>query len=249
MRTYPSPGALFGLITIWGVLLRAVARGGCRSAGVAGLRGCAELRTVLRSGSGVGAPLETPVARQCTRFGGLHPGRGRRGASGAAPVHPARGFAPGTGAQRASGAAPVHPAWGFAPGTGAQSASGAAPVHPVRGFAPGTGALVPDPAASAPAAGANPRTGCSSDPHTGHPAPAAGANPRTGCRHPPAQRVEAAHVAGSAGHREATGTPAARSLHPQAPAPTALPIATRPFRCDAARRTCDPGDIEASESR
>ncbi len=99
---------------------------------------------------------------------------------------------------------------------GAASASGTATVHPVWGFAPVAVALGPDPAGSAPAAGANPQTGCKPAPNPTDSAPATGANPRTGCRpapeagrfrpprarcrRPPAQRAEAAHTTGGAGH-------------------------------------------------
>ncbi len=119
-----------------------------------------------------------------------------RGGPRSATVHPLLGLAPGAGVlaprrQRCTRAgvlgpetATMHPVWGFAPEAGADGASKTATMHPVRGFAPGTGALGPDQDGSAPAAGANPRTGCRCAPETAGSAPAAGANPRTGCRRP-----------------------------------------------------------------
>ncbi len=78
-------------------------------------------------------------------------------------------------------AAAVHPVRGFAPRTGAHSTPRTATVHPARGFAPRTGAPGPDPADSAPASGANPRTRCRPAPETGRTTPARSANPRSRC--------------------------------------------------------------------
>ena len=150
-----------------------------RRAGVAAVPGGMGDARPIRAGEGTAVSARFGAPRGVE---GTPPPVGRLGG-----WHQARACGPGRGLRAPSWVGlctrrgGLHPLWGL------RAPSGAAAVHPAWGFAPGTGAVGPDPAGSAPAAGANPRTGCRPAPHTGR------FRPRGGCKPPDRVQPRPAH--------------------------------------------------------
>ncbi len=126
---------------------------------------------------------------------------------------------PGADPERPVCGAGLHPVRGSAPVVGAERPVCGAGMHPVRGFAPVVGAEPVESAHTAPAPGANPRSGCTGPAPEAHTASAPGANPQSGC-------TEAAPEPPSApapGANPQSGCTEAAPEPPSAPAPGANP--------------------------
>ncbi len=152
-------------------------------------------RALLRAVAGVGAgPRRRRAGRPLRAGNGLRflrvsePQAGAAGASGGATRHPLRATCPSRGL-RAARADPVerlctrggglHPGRGLRPPVLGQVCTRFGGLHLGRGL------VGPDRSDSAPAPGADPRTGCSRGPDRSDSAPAPGADPRTGCSRAP----------------------------------------------------------------
>ncbi len=119
----------------------------------------------------------------CTRFGGLHPSRGRKRSVRGAGLHPVRGFCTRRGGGTVGARGRSAPGSGVCTRRGGGNSQCAGQgLHPVRGFAPGAGAESVESGRRAPAAGANPRTGCTVAVQGALSAPVPGAIPHNGCR-------------------------------------------------------------------
>ncbi len=121
------------------------------------------------------------AGRVCTRFGGLHPLRGRNRAACGSGLHPVRGFAPVAGAESVE-SWPRATAAGANPRIGCTVAAPEARRATIPGANPRNGCTVTLRVVPIkPIPGANPRNGCTVTLRVVPIKPIPGANPRNGC--------------------------------------------------------------------